>query len=378
MAQGKYQAQQLNVLLETTRSKGGSGTFYIKTTISPHRPPRTRLLIWQKGEITYVSSNANLPHIPTLAKKVMEQFKPNLSETAIKFVAEKVTNPSSPREFFEDLHKIRALSWEQIESFCQAQAAIALEQILPYGGEFQYSAAVDFDLSYGEDRHGLDWSKLKQDLARRQEAWAELTPLIPSMEAVPNLAEGALGKVGDRKAREHLQQWVDGSRSLIDIAENLDKDPLAIARGYLTWVQAGWVVFKGNSKPVENNNNLPTILSVDDSPIVQTMIKRTLGDLYNVLLASNAVDALNILNQKPVELLLLDVTMPDIDGLEMCRTLRSIPKFRKLPVVMLTGRDGLVDKMKGQIAGTNRYLTKPFEREKLLAVIDEFVGRGNG
>lgn len=69
--------------------------------------------------------------------------------------------------------------------------------------------------------------------------------------------------------------------------------------------------------------------------------------------------------------------MPDIDGLEMCKTLRSIPKFRNLPIVMVTARDTLVDKMKGQIAGTNRYLTKPFDTEKLLAVIGEFLGNGN-
>lgn len=401
MAQSKYQDRQLSLLLETTQTKGASGTFHINAMIAPNHPPRSRLLVCQKGEITYVSSNANLPHIPTLAQKVVKQFKPNLSETTIKFVAGKVTNPTSPRAFFEDLYKIRALTWVQIESFFQNQAAIALEQLLPYPGEFEYSSGVEFDLSYGEDFHGLDWSKLKQDIARREEAWASLTPLIPSMEAIPYLTEGALGKISDRTAREHLSQWVDGRRSLVDIAENLDKDPLLIARGYLTWVQAGWVVFEGSSsKTVEGsssrnsnkivegssssssktveNKNLPTILSVDDSPIVQTMIKRTLGDRYNVLLASNAVDALNLLNQKSVQLLLLDVTMPDIDGLEMCRTLRSIPKFQKLPVVMLTGRDSLVDKMKGQIAGTNRYLTKPFDQEKLLAVINEFVGGGNG
>ena len=376
MAQGKYQARQLDVLLETTRSKGASGTFHINAAIAPDRPPRTRLLIWQKGEITYVSSNANLPPVPTLAQKLVKQFKPGLSETAIKFVAEKVTNPTSAREFFELLCKMRVLTWEQIESFFQTQAAIALEEILPYPGEFQYSSAVEFDLSYGEDCHGLDWSGLKQDVARRQEAWASLTSLIPSMEAVPHLAEGALEKISDRAAREHLRQWVDGRRSLVEIAENLDKDPLQIARSYLTWVEAGWIVFKA-SKPSENKE-LPTILSVDDSPIVQTMIKRALGDRYNVLLASNAIAALNILNQKPVQLLLLDLTMPDIDGLEMCRTLRSIPKFRELPVVMLTGRDSLIDKMKGQIAGTNRYLTKPFDQEKLLKVVSEFVGSGNG
>ena len=69
--------------------------------------------------------------------------------------------------------------------------------------------------------------------------------------------------------------------------------------------------------------------------------------------------------------------MPDMDGLEVCKTLRSIPKFRALPIIMVTARDGLVNKVKGQIAGTNRYLTKPFDAEELLSVVNEFVDCGN-
>jgi twitching motility two-component system response regulator PilG len=116
---------------------------------------------------------------------------------------------------------------------------------------------------------------------------------------------------------------------------------------------------------------------VDDSPIVQTMIRRALSDRYNVLIASNAVEALNLLNSKSIKLLLLDVTMPDIDGLEVCRTLRGIPKFRDLPIIMLTARDGYVDKFKGYMAGSTKYLTKPFQAEELLAVIAEYVHDGS-
>jgi twitching motility two-component system response regulator PilG len=94
-------------------------------------------------------------------------------------------------------------------------------------------------------------------------------------------------------------------------------------------------------------------------------------------LASNAVDALNMIYNNPIALVLLDVTMPDIDGLDMCRTLRSIPKFRNLPIIMLTAKDGLIDKLKGQIAGSTQYLTKPFEKEELLEIIDKYVNSKN-
>jgi CheY-like chemotaxis protein len=381
MAQGQYQAQQFKALLSTIQSKGASGTLHIDATIKSDRPTRSRILVWQKGKITYADSK--VPHIPTLAQKLVKQFKPNVSETAIRFVQDKITNPASAREFFVILCKIRVLTWEQIEAFFQTQASIVLEQLLPYPGQFQFNPVVEFDLIYGEDRHGLNLSQLQQEIIRRQEVWVSLAPFIPSMEGVPDFREDNSSNmshsIAEDDVRKHLGQWIDGKRSLVEIAEQIDKDPLQLARAYLTWAETGSIVFNGgnrnsnDSKPIENKE-LATILSVDDSPIVQTMIKRTLGDRYNVLLANNAVDALNILNSKQVSLLLLDVTMPDIDGLEMCRTVRSIPKFHNLPVIMLTARDGLVDKMKGQIAGTNRYLTKPFDPNKLLEVVGEFVG----
>jgi twitching motility two-component system response regulator PilG len=370
MTQRQYQAQQLSTLLETLQSKVQSGTLRINAFSKVDRLSRCRILVYQSGEITYAGSN--LPPVPKLAHKLIQQFKPSLGETTLKFVREKVTNPTSARELFALLCKIRALSWEQIESYFQTQVAITLEQLLPYAGQFEFNPTVEFDLTYGDDLHGLNPSKLKFELARRQEQWLALTPTISSMEAIPSLSQGGLEAIANDSAQLHAKQYIDGKNSIVEIAERSGRDPLALAQLYLTWSQANWIVFEETYK-VNKPKNLPTILSVDDSPIVQTMIKRTLGDRYQVLLASNAVDALNLLNQKQVSLLLLDVTMPDIDGLEMCRTLRSIPKFCNLPIVMLTARDTFVDKIKGQIAGTNCYLTKPFEASKLLDIIENFV-----
>jgi twitching motility two-component system response regulator PilG len=66
-----------------------------------------------------------------------------------------------------------------------------------------------------------------------------------------------------------------------------------------------------------------------------------------------------------------------MDGLEMCRTVRSMDKFRQLPIIMISGQDTLVDKLKGQIAGTNHYLIKPFDPEKLLELVNQYVSVGN-
>ena len=116
-----------------------------------------------------------------------------------------------------------------------------------------------------------------------------------------------------------------------------------------------------------------TILAVDDSKVMQDIVKKVLGQKYRVLVADNAVDALSMIYHEQVAVLLLDVSMPGIDGLELCRTVRSIPQFENLPIIMLTSRDGSFDKVQGHLAGATEYLTKPFDAKKLNQLITKLL-----
>ncbi len=116
-----------------------------------------------------------------------------------------------------------------------------------------------------------------------------------------------------------------------------------------------------------------TILAVDDSKVMHGMIKQVLGQKYRVLVADNAMDALSMIYHEQVAVLLLDVSMPGIDGLELCRTVRSIPQFQTLPIIMLTARDSSFDKVQGHLAGATEYLTKPFDEEQLNQLISSFL-----
>jgi twitching motility two-component system response regulator PilG len=122
-----------------------------------------------------------------------------------------------------------------------------------------------------------------------------------------------------------------------------------------------------------NEAQQKTILAVDDSVVMQGVIKQVLGGNYRVLVADNAVDALSMIYHEKVAVLLLDVSMPGIDGLELCRTVRSIPQFQSLPIVMLTARDGAFDKVQGRLAGATEYLTKPFDADQLRSVVNNFA-----
>lgn len=126
-----------------------------------------------------------------------------------------------------------------------------------------------------------------------------------------------------------------------------------------------------------NQSLQPTVLAVDDSTVMQGLVKQALADTYKVLVADNAVDALSIIYHNKVSVLLLDVSMPGIDGLELCRTIRSIPQFQALPIIMLTARDGAFDKVQGRLAGATEYLTKPFDTEKLCRTIESVLNVKN-
>jgi DNA-binding response OmpR family regulator len=116
-----------------------------------------------------------------------------------------------------------------------------------------------------------------------------------------------------------------------------------------------------------SSSQVPTILAVDDSIVMQGLVKQALNKEFRVLVTDNAVDALSTIYHEQIAVLLLDVSMPGIDGLELCRTVRS------LPIVMLTARDGAFDKVQGRLAGATEYLTKPFDADKLREVIGKFI-----
>ncbi len=85
------------------------------------------------------------------------------------------------------------------------------------------------------------------------------------------------------------------------------------------------------------------------------------------------MDALSIIYHEQIAVLLLDVSMPGIDGLELCRTVRSIPQFQNLPIIMFTARDSSFDQVQGHLAGATEYLTKPFDQEQLHQIVNKLL-----
>lgn len=124
---------------------------------------------------------------------------------------------------------------------------------------------------------------------------------------------------------------------------------------------------------IEAPNRL-TIACIDDSKTVQKHVKGVLQmSGYDVLGITEPTQALTALVRQRPALILMDVNMPDIDGYELCSMLRQSRQLREIPIVMLTGRDGILDRLRAKTLGVEYYLTKPFNPERLIESIQKAI-----
>ena len=132
-----------------------------------------------------------------------------------------------------------------------------------------------------------------------------------------------------------------------------------------------------NSKPESTANqasNLPVIACIDDSKTVQRQVKLTLETIgYQVIDILDPALALKKLSRQNPVLILMDINMPTMNGYDLCSMLRRSNKFQEIPIVMLTGRDGIIDRMRAKFVGSTDYLTKPFEPNELIELIKKLT-----
>ena len=130
------------------------------------------------------------------------------------------------------------------------------------------------------------------------------------------------------------------------------------------------VPVSGEEKPVSQPDTFHyTLLVVEDHAEMRRFLQKQLSDTYKVLTAANGVEALKVLKESIVNLVLSDVMMPEMDGMELCNVIKSDLDYSHIPVVLLTAKTTLQSKIEGMQMGADAYVDKPFSMEFLRACI---------
>ena len=118
------------------------------------------------------------------------------------------------------------------------------------------------------------------------------------------------------------------------------------------------------------------ILVVDDSSTIRRSAETMLtAEGYDVVTAENGFEALSMVARHNPDLIFVDIMMPRLDGYQTCSLIKHNQAFKNTPVIMLSSKDGLFDRARGRIVGSEQYLTKPFAKEELLGAIKRHVQR---
>jgi CheY-like chemotaxis protein len=199
-------------------------------------------------------------------------------------------------------------------------------------------------------------SQAVESLARENEAYGL------NAEQMTNLGVGQINLKNYRQGFFSLQEAVrmNPSNVLLDAQVNA----LAIRLSEIEEQQSAHDAMAKNRK----------ILVVDDSPTVRKLISGKLEKCgHEVVCAVDGVDALEKINELVPDLVLLDITMPRMDGYQVCKLIRNNESTKDVPVVMISGKDGFFDKVRGRMAGTSGYITKPFGPETLMKTVEAYL-----
>ncbi len=123
------------------------------------------------------------------------------------------------------------------------------------------------------------------------------------------------------------------------------------------------------------SSNTLKIMVIDDSNTIRKTAETLLVRAgCEVITAVDGFDSLAKIADAPPDLIFVDIMMPRLDGYQTCALIKNNRRFRHIPVVMLSSKDGLFDKARGRIVGADAYLTKPFSRQELMDVVERMAG----
>lgn len=238
----------------------------------------------------------------------------------------------------------------------------------------------------------LEISPMLLKIVKQIQEWKQFHPLVQSPDQCLIRGEWELRSDPLLPALDNaeLEQWLDGQHSLRRIARYLHCDILSVTQTLYPYIQKGMIQVShlATSSPIlrssfplppkDLSKRPPRIVCIDDSLTLRQSVEVCLsGQGYEVTSLANPLKALGLMFQLRPNLVLCDIAMPELEGYEICAMLRHSTLFRQIPIIMLTGKEGFIDRVRARMVGATDYLTKPFSDQELLMLVEKYVGVGH-
>lgn len=347
----------------------------------------------QQGQISYATNSLetferlerhlrNLSHTNShLTGEVRKQARLN-------FETQKIDPTNTPPDY-------QAIAWLLQKKYINQEEAEALVKSLTQEVCQSYLLLTDIEYEFIEHQSKLkyfgnfDVVTLIEECRRELENWYSLAPEITSSYQRPYCASKSELDGIEEKFRKILIGF-----SFSQLGVLLNQEPLKVAQTLHPLIVKGKIALREPQTPL---NQLPTIANfnfkqseisqeknpqskhkkiacVDDSPTILQEIGRFLsGQNMEVFTLNDSFKAFREIMRIKPDLILLDVSMPKVDGYKLCRVIRNHSLFKNTPIVMVTGNGGNGEREKAKVAGSNDYMTKPFTQPELLQMVHRYI-----
>ncbi|MDJ0647913.1 MAG: response regulator [Xenococcaceae cyanobacterium MO_188.B19] len=279
----------------------------------------------------------------------------------------------------------------------------------------QYEHQLKFDspnrhlsFTYDEQNYpktALTLARIDKTLGEVQQQWQlwqqrQLTPYSPNLVPIIDKPKRLLHNLRNSKEEyQALAKLVDGKRTLRSLALELRQPLPSLTLSFVNYVNCGVMSFVevqqgrenkfGNSgdylleKPRKiefllNGKSLtrlakdsrPLVMCIDDSPTVCTQMKQIItGEGCRFFGIQDPIKAIPSLLKIQPNLIFLDLVMPIVNGYELCAQIRRISQAKNIPIVILTGKDGLIDRVRSKVVGANDFIAKPINQKRVLSIL---------
>ena len=363
---------QYNGQLNIKSSKGRKWTFYY----------RLGRIVWATGS----------DHPFRRWRRNMAKYCPDVDVSKIRCRDEDIAIDFWDYQLLDVLYKKQKIQREKIHAIVESTIA---ELFFDLAQELDFTSVT---CSYSQEvmlEMPMSFTNADMSIKQMQDAWsiwsqAGLTNISPNLAPVLRRPE-QLQQMVNPSVYKNFVSFINGQFTLRELGMKMKQDVMPVTRSLLPYILKGIIelvpvpdlpltVEFSSSTTVKQprKQTAPLIVCVDDSPQVCKILEEIMTrNGLRFIQIQDAVQALPIIIQEKPDLIFLDLIMPIASGYEICTQLRRISAFAQTPVIILTGNDGLVDRVRAKVVGSTDFMSKPIVADRVMNMVRKYLRTPN-